>query len=323
MSVLIRVEDEPPRTRLDYFRHAVADTIVPFGMRMVAGHDLSARILTGRIGTVHVTKVSCPPMTASRTSTLIRSSDPDMLKIDVQVRGHTVFGQDDREAALAPGDFTLVDLSRPCRLADRDVRHEVVAVMFPRALLPLPRNELSRLTAVRIPGDHGGGALVSSLARQLPAHLDDYGEADGARVGTAMLDLLTVALSARLGREREVPRETRQRALLLRVRAFIEERLGDPELSPGSIAAAHYISVRYLYKLFETQQTTVSSWIRQRRLERCRHDLLDPALRDETVGAIAARWGLMDPAHFSRTFRAAYGLAPTEYREIAGKPDGR
>ena len=30
MSVLIRVEDEPPRSRLDYFRHVVADTFVPF-----------------------------------------------------------------------------------------------------------------------------------------------------------------------------------------------------------------------------------------------------------------------------------------------------
>jgi hypothetical protein len=65
------------------------------------------------------------------------------------------------------------------------------------------------------------------------------------------------------------------------------------------------------------QPTTASGWIRQRRLERCRRDLLDPALGDRSVGAIAARWGLIDAAHFSRLFRAAYGLPPGEYRLAA------
>ena len=67
--------------------------------------------------------------------------------------------------------------------------------------------------------------------------------------------------------------------------------------------------------LFETQQTTVADWIRQRRLERCRRDLADPGLRAKPVGAIAARWGLTNPAHFSRLFRAAYGVPPRAYRD--------
>jgi AraC-like DNA-binding protein len=105
---------------------------------------------------------------------------------------------------------------------------------------------------------------------------------------------------------------------LRRVHGFIEARLGDPGLSPGTIAAAHSISPRYLYKLFETQGTGVAAWIRRRRLERCRRDLLDPALADRPVSAIAARWGLTNAAHFSRAFRAAYGAAPSEYRLTGG-----
>jgi AraC-like DNA-binding protein len=37
------------------------------------------------------------------------------------------------------------------------------------------------------------------------------------------------------------------------------------------------------------------------------------------VSAIAARWGLVDPAHFSRRFRAAYGVPPLEYRRTMGR----
>ncbi len=80
------------------------------------------------------------------------------------------------------------------------------------------------------------------------------------------------------------------------------------------------ISARYLYKLFETQQTTVADWIRRRRLERCRRDLLDPALTARPVSAIAARWGLPNPVHFSRLFRAAYHAPPGEYRACRGMP---
>jgi hypothetical protein len=65
--------------------------------------------------------------------------------------------------------------------------------------------------------------------------------------------------------------------VLLRIHAFIEQHLGDADLTPGLVAAAHYISVRYLYRLFEAQGTTVATWIRHRRLEGCRKDLADPA----------------------------------------------
>jgi AraC-like DNA-binding protein len=102
------------------------------------------------------------------------------------------------------------------------------------------------------------------------------------------------------------------------VHAFIEQRLADPGLSPEMIAAAHHVSVRYLYKLFEGRHSGVAGWIRERRLERSRRDLLDPALAGRPVSAIAAHWGLTEPATFSRMFRAAYGLPPAEYRRTMG-----
>jgi AraC-like DNA-binding protein len=66
----------------------------------------------------------------------------------------------------------------------------------------------------------------------------------------------------------------------------------------------------------------VAGWVRQRRLERCRRDLLDPASAARPVSAVAARWGLVNAAHFSRAFRAAYGLSPVEYRAMAGGRSG-
>ncbi|MFI2270975.1 AraC family transcriptional regulator [Catenuloplanes sp. NPDC020197] len=34
------------------------------------------------------------------------------------------------------------------------------------------------------------------------------------------------------------------------------------------------------------------------------------------VAAVARRWGLTDAAHYSKAFRAAYGLSPREWRAV-------
>jgi hypothetical protein len=88
----------------------------------------------------------------------------------------------------------------------------------------------------------------------------------------------------------------------------------------GRFLTTPYISVRYLHKLFELEETTVADWIRRRRLEACHRDLRDPALADQPVSTIAARRGLTSAAHFSRAFRSVYGITPTEYRRLALAP---
>ena len=116
---------------------------------------------------------------------------------------------------------------------------------------------------------------------------------------------------------------------------FIEvsAEVGEADLSPAQIAAAHHISLRQLHKLFHAGGTTVAGWIRQRRLEHCGHDLRDPRWAARPVAAVGARWGYPDPAHFSRLFKASFGLSPRDYRAAwpyvadqgacAGVQDGR
>jgi AraC-like DNA-binding protein len=128
-----------------------------------------------------------------------------------------------------------------------------------------------------------------------------------------VLDVVTVTLADRMDEPGAAP-DVLRGSLAERVHAFIESHLGEPELTPAAVAAAHHISLRYLHKLFEPEPHGVAGLIRQRRLERCRHDLLDPAQADRPVAGIAAHWGFSSAAHFSRVFREAYGLPPAEFR---------
>jgi AraC-like DNA-binding protein len=148
------------------------------------------------------------------------------------------------------------------------------------------------------------GGLSHILDRPVP------GRSGGGRLGIAVLDALAAAFYDAV----PAPTETSTRSLLVRAQAYIESHLPDPDLGCDSVAQALHVSVRYLQRAFELDDETVTGWIRARRLERCRRDLRDPHLATRPVSAVAARWGLINPAHFSRAFRAAYGVTPSDYR---------
>jgi AraC-like DNA-binding protein len=311
MTITYRAAAEPARSRRDYWQYVVSEAMGPIHLQVLGEVAERDRLVLGDLGAVRVGDLATGrPGGANRRSRHIRQSDPDLCKIDVVAEGHGVIEQAGRQATLRAGDLALMDLTRPGRWSMSPSR--LIAIVFPRSLVPLRRDEVDRLTAVTISGRQGTGAVVSTLARSLADQLPNSDPAEGARLGTAVLDLFAAVLAGRL--DRALPAPNRQRALQTRLEAYVERRLDDPDLSPQAIADAHFISVRYLHRLFEGRPETVTGWIRRRRLERCRRDLLDPALRDRPVSAIGARWGMPNPAHFSRAFRAAFGVPPAEFR---------
>jgi AraC-like DNA-binding protein len=141
--------------------------------------------------------------------------------------------------------------------------------------------------------------------------MEQLEQAPGTRLAHSALDLVSTLFAAELG---HTPRRDPHEELLERIREHIEQRLGSTDLTPASIAAAHFISTRHLHALFHDTGATVAGWVRQRRLERCRRDLVAPRFADAPVSVIAARWGFVDAAHFSRAFKAEFGMPPREYR---------
>jgi transcriptional regulator GlxA family with amidase domain len=103
--------------------------------------------------------------------------------------------------------------------------------------------------------------------------------------------------------------------LLTAVHLYIDRHLRDPGLSPATIAKANAVSIRTLHRLFESGDESVSAVIRERRLSRCHADLLRGT--DESVTAIAFRWGFRNMSFFSRLFRERYGACAREVQIAA------
>ncbi|MFF5535924.1 helix-turn-helix domain-containing protein [Streptomyces cinerochromogenes] len=202
--------------------------------------------------------------------------------------------------------------------------HTGVGLEVPKALLPLPRGQVDKAARLRLSAQTGFGSLLAHLLTQLASGTDSYAPADGPRLGTVVVDLLSALIAHALDSDSSLPPETRRQTLFPRIRAFVLGHLNDPGLTPPAIAAAHHISTSYLHRLFQQQGLTVSGWIRRQRLEHARRDLADPALRGTPVHVIASRWGFPQAADFSRAFRNAYGMPPKDDRHHHGSVlDGR
>jgi AraC-like DNA-binding protein len=100
-----------------------------------------------------------------------------------------------------------------------------------------------------------------------------------------------------------------------RICQAIETQLGDGDLTLQQVACQQHVSARYIQKLFQQANLSFSQYLRQRRLEHCRADLTSRVHRNLSISEICFRWGFNDAAHFSRSFRADYGIAPRAYRQ--------
>ncbi|GAA0549362.1 MULTISPECIES: AraC family transcriptional regulator [Streptomyces] len=313
---VFRSEDLPPADRFDRWRELVGQTHAPLDLRSDHWADFRASQRLLDLGAVSVWPTAFQPLCFRRTPKLIRQSDPEGLHISLPLSGALRAVRGEEEAVYGPDSLCVVDTSRPVDIhgGDDASLHTGVGLEVPKALLPLPRNQLDQVTGLRLSAQEGFGSLLAQLLTQLAKSTDSYQPTDGPRLGTVVVDLLSALIAHALDSDNSLPPETRQQALVLRIRAFVQQHLHDPHLTPRTIAAAHHISTSYLHRLFQNEEETVAAWIRRQRMERARHHLADPAQRTTPIHAIAARCGFPHASDFTRAFRSAYGIPPKDYR---------
>jgi AraC-like DNA-binding protein len=272
------------------------------------------------VGGLQLSRVRSVDQRVHRTPGLTRSDPRSYLQIGLVEAGRGRVQQDGRECWLDAGDFVVYETARPFSwelLAPRTGASWTLLVLtWPRDSLPLPAAESEALTARRLDGRSGITGVLGRMVRDLVASQDVVGLGPGTQVAGELGRLVT-SVAAAGSAPVDAPGTPARRALSRAVREHIERRLGDPGLDPGTIAAAHYVSVRQLHRLFAEQDDTVAGYVRRRRLERCRDELLRSP--GSSLTSIAHRFGFPDPGVFGRSFRAAYGTTPSQYRASGGR----
>ncbi|ADU14127.1 acetamidase/formamidase family protein [Asticcacaulis excentricus] len=253
------------------------------------------------------------------------SSTPQILKIDMTERADQVW-----LLSLLEGDLRLTDGGQVTVVAEGGLifgdGNAVAGLDLHRdhrfLLVTIPKSFLSLRVRNPLPGginpiasDIGAGRILSGMLRSVA---DTINELNTDRIRPVELSLPEFLLTALMedAPSKSLGGAAGARAMLLeRVFQTIEMHLSDPNLNLQQVAAEHGISMRYLQKLFESVNESFGHYVKLRRLERCRMDLLSPLHAQKSISDILFQWGFNDSASFSRAFREQYGISPREYRK--------
>jgi AraC-like DNA-binding protein len=226
----------------------------------------------------------------------------------IQLRaGQARFQQYGRENCIEVGDCVLVDCTAPylleCLQATR-----TVALRFPRDWLRnwLPDPESLAGRPLR------SGAMWSNALCAALANFDTDGVAPLALPDGVVAEHIAVLLALAAGPDAQVPRGGDK--LLSRIRRTVRDRCHETGLTPEAVADANGISKRYLHYLFAQARSTFGRELMQTRLDCAQRLLSDTRYSAVTVGEVALRSGFLEPSHFARRFRKAFGSAPMEFR---------
>lgn len=305
--------------RLPYWRDVVCATFVELDCESAVPAGFFGSIENRAMLDLQFSDIRSAAQRVIRNRAKIARSDRDYFLLSLQTAGRGIVAQDGRVAVLHPGDFALYDTTRPYDLTFAEEFGQIV-LRLPRAAVTKRLAEARQLTALRVPGDRGIGKLASAFLRQVHGELGHFETTSMERVHASTVDLLTTAL-AEQACSRRVSQQDPKGVLRHRVEAYIDRELADPNLTCESVAAAQGVSARYLRKLFQDEESSLSELIWRRRLDHAYRRLSDPRCNGISVTTIGFDSGFKDVAHFSRAFRSRFGVTPRELRARAGERD--
>lgn len=244
------------------------------------------------------------------------ASAPVLLLLVLKGRGTLSCGL--RSTDFADDDLAVMAMDLPWRMEWR-TDFDAVIMQLPRAPLAA-RLGRTGVDAPLVLGRTFAALAARPVLRMLAGKVGHLEQADLTAGELAVTELVASALLVESRAPNGAMSEV-QTAHFRRVAASIDAALSNPDLTPADIARQEGMSVRYLQRLFQLRDDSFSGYLRQRRLERCRADLIDPNHALESIAAIGLRWGFRDQAYFSRAFSAAFGMSPTDLRRSVAETE--
>jgi AraC-like DNA-binding protein len=259
-----------------------------------------------------VTQLACSAGTGHRRPQDVRRWTHDASVISIQRGKGAIWRQRGRELMLRAGDMIVTNPDEPYDMAT-DGDFDLVSFFVPRSLLTtnlFPGNP-DRMRV--LPREQPACDLAARFGMDLAGRIAELPSVEAQGMVDAMARLVAVAAGAAAPAHGAALRQAR----LAQARFYIEQNMGDPDLTPAGCAKALGVSVRALHMAFEPAGESFSQVLQQCRLERCIALLRNPAAGGRAVSDIAFACGFGSLAGFYRAFSRTYGASPTDMRAEA------
>ncbi|MDB5684898.1 MAG: helix-turn-helix protein [Sphingomonas bacterium] len=319
MTTAAMLADSLLRTPLDRIAMPAAgpqpSVFAPFGLtRTIASQDLGdpfdGDMLSGEFGPVRLCRIAAQRHPENRPGRHTSRRGTAFYKLVFQLRGTAQLEQGARRTVLRANQWSIYDVSRPYTMRNLDDLDQLAILLpkrkefdFAEQLLRAVNDECFELA--------GMGTVLFNTAQSALDQAQSIGNTCNAELGEMMAELAKLAV---LENFRTRPRVSTLETARDRIKGFILRNLSDEDLNVDRIATALSCSKRYLHKVFSDDGKTLTQFIWDTRLERCREDLLDPRRCSHSITQIAFSWGFTNSAHFSRAFRNRFGCSARDCR---------
>lgn len=244
-----------------------------------------------------------------RDAARVRTDGFDHFVLQILRSGRMGAGVPGDEKWMGAGDAVLFDTTLP--QATVVERADYITLSLAREQLAVLLPEARSLHGTILPRAAVG--LLGDFAHSLIRHSTRLGPEVTLRSGAFVAEMLAGAVAAVTG-----PRDAQEDALalqLFRARSFIEAHLHDPTLDAGRIAIALGLSRSTLCRAF----APLDGVARQITIHRLK--TLRAALRSDretrSIAALCYAVGFSSESQGNRAFRAAFGVAPGQFRREA------
>ena len=309
--VCVNTDHVEPNHRVAYWEAMAISTSVGLIVHPFA-ETFNASQIWVDLGEFRLMQIEGQKHMVERSPALVQKYRKPSLFLTLLLEGPAFVSQAEECVTLAPGDMVLYNTDSQyvlgCPAPTRHVTFDLPVTTAERIPGMCPQNG-----PARVDGSLGLGRFLS---RELRTRALQFLSSSGESRGTPWTQIqplleLTFSLAQQRG---TLP--VSSSATLLRAQAFIIDHLGDPLLDVDLVGDAVHVSTRQLHRLFAASGTSVRRWIMTRRLDECARALRDPSLGAVSIAEVCYRWGFSDAAHFSRTFKQAFGHSPVHYRNL-------
>jgi AraC-like DNA-binding protein len=314
MTIILDARTIAPADRAEAIRETIWNSVVRVEIEhQPEPENIAARGEITSFGRLTICSMRSNATSVQRTARLAKDDLAPSVFLALQLSGSNMVVQAGREAVLRPGDLALYDTTVPYTLFNGSGIHQH-CFRIPVADLALPPGVIGEVTALRLSPDRPVADLAATYFGRLATNPTVFG-AGAEAIGQPSIELVRALITTQLP-DPSLAREPLAETLQLRVMEYVRANLAEPDLTAAAIAAKHHISVRHLYNILARSGISLGDWVRAQRLEQCRRDLAKPGANSVTIAFIAQRWGFADATNFGRTFKAAYGMSPREWRDL-------
>lgn len=296
--------------------------------RYLVAHDQDVEILDGEVHAGYIPilfhKACGNVSTVTRRSpSLIRKDSADLYLLSFPLTGSLKVIQSNRTTPIHPGDCVLTYANAPVTLVnlpDDDAQHESLHVLASSSLMARLLLKPQHLCGSALHLQGNGGDLAQRLLVDLYRTAEDMDTRAAQSLATSAIE--AILLAAQDGVRRQAPDAGRRERSLRKLLDHIALHCFEPDLSARKVAEACGISTRYLHDLLQRDGKSFHALLWQARLASAKEQLEDRSLAERAISEVAYLVGFKSTSHFSRAFRAAYGLSPRALRQKAGGRQG-